>query len=91
MSALTILVISLPFLFVIGTVVNALKDQKRLEQGALKKILQKRKAEREEYFKRYGRKMPERPYDDDDWGQSSHKDGTTKTSSPSSEDSEDKD
>ena len=85
MSALTILVIALPFLFIIGTVVNALKDQKRLEQGALKKVLEKRKAEREEYFRRYGKKMPEKPYDDDDWGEPNHKEPEDKSASGSSD------
>ncbi|MGN0908414.1 MAG: hypothetical protein ACI4NA_02240 [Succinivibrio sp.] len=60
------LAIAIPFLFVIGTVVSALKDQKKLEQGKLRKVLERRKAEQEEYFKLHGREMPRPGYDDDD-------------------------
>lgn len=46
MSYLLILVIAIPVLFVIGTTYNALKEQKRLEEGPLKEILSKREQEK---------------------------------------------
>ncbi len=51
MSYLLILVIAIPVLFVIGTTYNALKEQKRLEEGPLKKILSKREQEKREALK----------------------------------------
>lgn len=48
MSYLLILVIAIPVLFVIGTTYNALKEQKRLEEGPLKEILSKREQEKRE-------------------------------------------
>ncbi|MDY6419383.1 MAG: hypothetical protein SPK70_07280 [Succinivibrio dextrinosolvens] len=48
MSYLLILVIAIPVLFVIGTTYNALKEQKRLEEGPLKEILSKRELEKRE-------------------------------------------
>lgn len=51
MSYLLILVIAIPVLFVIGTTYNALKEQKRLEEGQLKEILSKREQEKREALK----------------------------------------
>lgn len=51
MSYLLILVIAIPVLFVIGTTYNALKEQKRLEEGPLKEILSKREQEKREALK----------------------------------------
>ena len=51
MSFLLILVIAIPVLFVIGTTYNALKEQKRLENGPLKEILSKREQEKREALK----------------------------------------
>lgn len=48
MSYLLILVIAIPVLFVIGTTYNAMKEQKRLEEGPLKEILSKREQEKRE-------------------------------------------
>ena len=48
MSYLLILVIAIPVLFVIGTTYNALKEQKRLEEGPLKEILSKKEQEKRE-------------------------------------------
>jgi hypothetical protein len=79
------LAIAIPFLFVIGTVMNALKDQKKLENGKLKKILEKRKAERERYMKAHGHEMPKPSWDDDDdWPR---RDASGKSDSSSSKDS----
>ena len=54
--------IAVPILFVIGMVYNAIKDQKKLEQGVLKKVLKERELSGQ----------PPRPYDDeeerDDYG-----------------------
>jgi putative exporter of polyketide antibiotics len=43
---ITILIL-VPILFVIGTVVSALNEQRRLENGLLKKVIAERKKERE--------------------------------------------
>ncbi len=51
MNFLLILVIAIPVLFVIGTTYNALKEQKRLENGPLKEILSKREQEKREALK----------------------------------------
>ncbi len=63
MSWWIILIIAAPFLFVIGTVMNALKEQKRFEDGPLQDILKKRHQERQEYLKRTG-SLPPDPYED---------------------------
>lgn len=42
-----VLAISVPFLFLVGTVYNAIKAQKKLENSVLKDILEKRKQEKE--------------------------------------------
>ncbi|MBQ4245771.1 MAG: hypothetical protein IJ671_07145 [Succinivibrio sp.] len=42
-----VLAISVPFLFLVGTVYNAIKAQKKLEDSVLKDILEKRKQEKE--------------------------------------------
>lgn len=42
-----ILAIAVPFLFIIGVINNAIKDQRRLEKGKLQSYLQKRVAKRE--------------------------------------------
>ena len=71
------LVIAIPFLFLIGLIYNALKEQHRLEQGPLKKILAEREQERQrrlEEAKRTGRdpgavaasKKSPGPWDDED-------------------------
>ncbi|MBO5566264.1 MAG: hypothetical protein J5934_03440 [Succinivibrio sp.] len=59
--------IALPFLFVVGLVYNAIKEQKKLEKGELKAVLENRRREEEEYLKRTGKKF-ERPdpYEDKD-------------------------
>ncbi len=63
MSWWLILVIAAPILFVVGTVMNALKEQKRFEEGPLQEILKKRHQERQEYLKRTGA-LPPDPYED---------------------------
>ncbi len=55
MSYLLILVIAIPVLFVIGTTYNALKEQKRLEEGHLKEILSKREQEKREALRNSSR------------------------------------
>lgn len=42
MSFGLVLVIAIPILFVIGTTYNAIKGQKKLEDGILKNVLKKR-------------------------------------------------
>ena len=42
MSFGVVLVIAIPILFVIGTTYNAIKEQKKLEDGILKIVLKKR-------------------------------------------------
>lgn len=42
MSFWLIVVIALPLLFVVGTTYNAIKEQKKLEEGLLKKVLKTR-------------------------------------------------
>ncbi len=60
------IVIAIPFLFVVGVIYNAIKEQKRLENGKLKEILEKRRIEEEEYKKRTGRPLVRKdPYDDE--------------------------
>lgn len=46
------LLILIPILFVIGTVVSALNEQKRLENGLLRKVIAQRAKDREEYLKK---------------------------------------
>ena len=53
-----ILAIAVPFLFVIGVLNNAFKDQKRLENGKLKKYLENRVVKKDKAY----------DDDDDDWG-----------------------
>ncbi len=78
------LAIAIPFLFVIGTVMNALKEQKKLENGKLKKILEQRKAEREQYRALHGHDMPSPKYDDDDdWPKAPSSKGAAKDRDPS--------
>ena len=55
MSYLLILVIAIPVLFIIGTTYNALKEQKRLEEGPLKEILSKREQEKREALRNSSR------------------------------------
>ena len=43
MSFWLVLVIAIPILFVIGTTYNAIKEQKKLEEGILKNVLKKHK------------------------------------------------
>ncbi|GEM_PF-1122713 len=51
MSFWLILVILVPILFVIGTTYNAIKEQKKLENGILKTVLQKREEEKKRHLK----------------------------------------
>lgn len=51
MSFWLILVILVPILFVIGTTYNAIKEQKKLENGVLKTVLQKREEEKRRHLK----------------------------------------
>lgn len=54
------LVIAIPFLFLIGMIYNAIKEQHRLEQGPLKKILSERAREKQrllEEAKKSGRPL----------------------------------
>lgn len=84
MSWSAALAIAIPFLFVIGTVMNALKEQKKLENGKLKKILEQRKAEREQYRALHGHDMPSPKYDDDDdWSKAPSSKGAAKDRDPS--------
>ena len=46
------IVIAVPVLFVIGTVYSALKEQKKLEQGELKRVLEKRTLEKHNLLKK---------------------------------------
>ena len=46
------LLILIPILFVIGTVVSALNEQRRLENGLLRKIIAQSAKEREEHLKK---------------------------------------
>ena len=41
------LVIAAPLLFVIGTVISALKEQEKLENGPLKKVLEDHRRQKE--------------------------------------------
>lgn len=41
------LVIAAPLLFVVGTVISALKEQEKLEKGPLKKVLEERRRQKE--------------------------------------------
>lgn len=67
MSLFTILMVAAPILFVVGLIYNALKEQKRLESGILKKVLDERKAEEEAYKARTGQKLVRKdPYEDED-------------------------
>ena len=58
-----ILIIAAPFLFLLGTILNAFKEQKKFENGPLQEILKRRHHERQEYLKKHG-SMP--PSKDDD-------------------------
>lgn len=51
MSFWLVLVIAVPILFVIGSTYNALKEQKKLEDGILKKVLKKREEMRKIHLK----------------------------------------
>ncbi len=56
------LLIILPFLFLLGTIVSALKEQKKLENGLLKKVLEQRALERERAFRqkaKFSKKDPD--------------------------------
>ena len=58
MNWVVIVAIAVPILFVIGMINNAFKDQKKLEDGALRNYLSKRK----------GKRVKGYDDDDDDWG-----------------------
>lgn len=51
MSFWLFFVIAVPILFVIGTTYNAIKEQKKLENGVLKTVLQKREEEKKRHLK----------------------------------------
>ena len=65
MNVWLILVIALPFLFVIGTVYNALKQQKRLESHELREVLAERRRNAQ-LPDGHPDKKYQRPYDDED-------------------------
>ncbi len=66
MSFITVVLIAAPVLFVIGLIYNALKEQKRLEKGILKEVLEKRREEEEQYRLKYGKELERKdPYEDD--------------------------
>lgn len=60
MNWVVIVAIAVPILFVIGMINNAFKDQKKLEDGALRSYLSKRKGKRANGY--------DDDDDDDDWG-----------------------
>ncbi len=62
MNIWLLLVIIVPFLFLIGTINNALKAQKKLEEGTLKELLKKR----EEQKKHAKDKLLQQKYEDDE-------------------------
>ena len=51
MSFSILLIILVPIMFIIGTTYNALKEQKMLENGKLKEILEKRALIKEQALK----------------------------------------
>ena len=51
MSFSILLIILVPIMFIIGTTYNALKEQKKLENGKLKEILEKRALIKEQALK----------------------------------------
>ena len=69
MDTWLIVAIAVPFLFIIGVVYNAIKDQKKLEQNQLRKVLQKR-YDRESLPPDHKDHLTVKPYDDadDDYG-----------------------
>ena len=81
MSYWVILVIVAPFLFLLGTILNALKEQKKFEQGPLQEILKKRHQERQEFLKKHGC-LPKEPSND-----AHYKKNDPHMSCPSSKDS----
>ena len=60
MSFYIILIILVPILFVIGTIYNAIKEQNKLENGALKDIL-KRRAEEKAHVLKHTQNTPRTP------------------------------
>jgi len=62
MNIWLLLVIIVPFLFLIGTINNALKAQKKLEEGTLKELLKKR----EEQKKHAKDKLLQQKYENDE-------------------------
>ena len=60
------IVIAVPLLFVIGTVYSAIKEQKKLEQGELKRVLEKRAEEKHHLLTKYGGKSHFSNNTDDD-------------------------
>lgn len=54
------LAIAIPILFVIGTVYNAIKEQKKLENGELKRVLKKRALEKRHLLERLEQKKKEK-------------------------------
>ena len=51
MSFSILLIILVPIMFIIGTTYNAIKEQKKLENGKLKEILEKRALIKEQALK----------------------------------------
>ena len=62
------IIIAVPLLFVVGTVYTALKEQKRLEKGELKRVLEKRALEKHSLHTEYeGKSAVKKQRDDDEW------------------------
>ncbi|MCL1603803.1 hypothetical protein M3084_08065 [Succinatimonas hippei] len=62
------IIIAVPLLFVVGTVYTALKEQKRLEKGELKRVLEKRALEKHSLLtKNEGKSAVKKQWDDDEW------------------------
>ena len=62
------IIIAVPLLFVVGTVYTALKEQKRLEKGELKRVLEKRALEKHILLTKYeGKSAVKKQWDDDEW------------------------
>ena len=62
------IIIAVPLLIVVGTVYTALKEQKRLEKGELKRVLEKRALEKHSLLTKYeGKSAVKKQWDDDEW------------------------
>ena len=56
------IIIAVPLLFVVGTVYTALKEQKRLEKGELKRVLEKRALEKHSLLTKYEGKFTKKMF-----------------------------